>query len=223
MRPYLDLNKKCDKFVKKSSRLRQDVANAQHLSFRERDRVVGYSVLQFHNLWGSYCRSIALSAYYGAKDCTGVKTNISVPSGLSSGCINIEEYIYEMTLHCKPFLRRRYNRPPIQSRDEPAWHNIDTLYNGLNFFSYSNLHAVDSARSFYSGVLRHFTDARNFYAHKKKGTNFKLLKTIRQEYPVSFSYDEHATDILYKRPRGYASPLILYWMDVIRSGAYLMT
>ncbi|MDI4636720.1 MULTISPECIES: hypothetical protein [Halomonadaceae] len=221
MRPSSHLNKSYNKFLKKSNRLRDDVVKAQSLSFRERDLVLGYTVLQFHNLWAAYCRTIALSAYYKANSSSG-KTSFSVPASARTNCRDLESYIYDFTILCKPFLAKKNPSPPIQSRLEPAWHNIDILYDGLSWFSYSNINGVDAARSFYNGVTNHVTAARNFYAHKKKDTNEKLVSLVRREYTVAFSHDEHVTDILFKRPRGEATPLAVYWIDVVKSGAGLM-
>lgn len=221
MRPSAHLKKSCNKFLKKSNRLREGLIDAQSLSFRERDLVLGYSILQFHNLWSAYCRTIALSAYYNSKGSVG-RTSFSIPASARTKCGDLESFLYDFTIACKPGLARNNPAPPILPRLEPAWHNIDILHDGLARFSYSNIGGITAARGFYQGVTGHITAARNFYAHKKKDTNEKLVSLVRREYTLAFSHDDHVTDILFKRPKGETTPLAVYWIDVVKSGAVLM-
>jgi hypothetical protein len=83
------------------------------------------------------------------------------------------------------------------TRDEPTWHDSNTLIKLANAYSFSNKSDIQTAFTFGFTAHRNFVVFRNYYAHRNAGTKFKAQK-MGTHY--SIRTNQHPTEVLLSSP-----------------------
>jgi hypothetical protein len=83
------------------------------------------------------------------------------------------------------------------TRDEPTWHDVNTLIKLATTYSFSNLTDIKEAFSFGFTAHRNLIVFRNYYGHRNQGT-----KTKAQNMAINYGIQtkQHPTKILLDYP-----------------------
>jgi hypothetical protein len=179
-----------------------------------RDRLTAYCIVETHNLWFTYSRSLYISSSLGARSASGGRVSVSkVPRPQST-----QEAIGHAIRRCK-FNRYKGGRQPWTWLDEPSWAKPNTLLDALDEVGASNYPTVSAALGQINSQfsLAHLGEVRNFYSHRGEDTAMRVRR-IALAYAVSPSVSPtqflHSTAATANGSR--AQPIILDWMDETR-------
>jgi hypothetical protein len=226
VKPSRDLRRLQDSAVSRVARLRDSVEECitsplvQRSS--ERDRYVAQGIIELHNLWYQFSRSLYLSSAFRARDGAGsrialakVGTATSVNDALTHAIRRNKIMAYK---------KKAAKAAPMWSwSDEPPWASSRVLLSALDEIGASNYQTVAAGLSTQTAVAPHLTKVRNFYAHRSKGTRTNLGGVFNayllpgNEHP-SVSLLRHARSAGVPRPQ----PLILDWVDDIAGAITLV-
>jgi hypothetical protein len=162
-----------------------------------------YCVIEAHNTWSNFAKCYYISCAFNARTSSRKKisTTISVSNmndaiGLAITCIYPKQ---------KPNSVGLWHR-----RQEPIWHEPNTLIRACGNLGCSNHGDVIAAFSSGSYVFNDFPTFRNFYAHRSKET---LLAAQRNAPKHGISATFRPSQILIERPLGSPNPLLLTYID----------
>lgn len=184
-------------------KIRRLAALALKSSDIDKERLIGYVAIEALNTWDNFLRAYYLSCTINCKTITGTKiTNTIGPSsfndaiGSSIRCLSINKHPNALGL---------WNR-----RDEPKWHDIGSFLKICQNLGVSNINDIRSALSTGSKVYTDLLTIRNFYAHRNKDSEQKVMN-IAPHYSISATF--RPTKILCSNPLGRPQPLILDLID----------
>lgn len=86
------------------------------------------------------------------------------------------------------------------TRDEPAWHDSNTIIKIASYYSFSNKNDINTAFSFGFTAHKNLVVFRNYYAHRNRGTKQKA-QNIASQYGIRTN--QHPTEILLDYPLSY--------------------
>ena len=95
-------------------------------------------------------------------------------------------------------------------RDEPTWHDPQTLLRVGHAERFSHLSDIQAAFSAGYRFYVHLPVFRNYFAHRNKDTKYAAA-SIGPQYGISAT--KRPSQILLTRPLNRPQPLILEWMD----------
>jgi hypothetical protein len=170
---------------------------------REHDRNLAWVTIESLNLWSEFCRAYFLSCLRSAQLESGVQVVCKRNTGYS-----FEQAIGSI-LHS---LNRRV--PPagkLTRRDEPTWHEPQSLITGCTNMDTSNLSQVQAALSIGSPVFTHLPTCRNFFAHRNDDTAMKVLTLGQSSYSMFSTH--HPSEVLTRPAYGRPQSLILDFID----------
>ena len=168
-----------------------------------RDRLVSHVCINTQNLWAEFCRAYALSTVYQPVRLGGQSIVLGDPAVTRE-----EEVVAAAVRLCKANV---YARGKWTRRDEPAWHDPNTLLRTLEALQVSNAQELRNAFSLGSSVFEDLPVFRNFYAHRSEYT---AVKAGRIAYKYGIPRLEQPTEVLCSSS-ARAQPLIVEWMDDI--------
>ena len=173
-----------------------------NLSASDEDKLLGHVVIEGLNTWSNFQRAYFLSCVLRAWKEDGLRITLSNPTvrTLTDGmgiCMQT----------CKPWI---WARGTWQRRDEPPWHDPQTLIRATNAIGCSHNVQIVAAFSTGTSVFAHLPTFRNFYAHRNDDTARKA-RVLALQYSISSSLQP--TQILLSRSYGSPQPLVLDWFD----------
>ena len=204
MRSTRDLGRLASRVAARCDGYRHLAAVARETEVSVRDRLVAHVCINMQNSWAEFCRAYTLSV-------------ILEPIRLGGSVIILGEAGVKtehdvMATVMRRFRRRVYNRGGWRRRDEPAWHDPNTLLRTFEDLKASNVGDIRGALSLGSSVFDDLPVFRNFYAHRSEHTAVKARR-IADKYGIPRL--EHPTEILCRVPLQAAQPVILEWIDDI--------
>jgi hypothetical protein len=168
----------------------------------EVDRVIAYVTIESLNLWSSFARSYYLSYVFSAKRDNHTKVTIGV-----LGVRTTEEAIDFAVRRMKPKFRVG---GPWRRRDEPTWHDPNTLQVLCSSLVVSNLTQIYAAFSYQTDVFMYLPTIRNFFAHRNDDTAGKVA-TIARSYGIETKL--RPSEILCSRAVGRPQNVLLDWIS----------
>jgi hypothetical protein len=167
----------------------------------EREPLITDTVINTANSWSNFLRAYYVSCVFG----TRTKSALNVKSAALFIDVNaaIGFAILEFTPHAAPNVFGVWHR-----RDEPPWHDPNTLLHLADVLGFQNLATIQAA---FSLGLRVFIDlpvVRNFYAHRNQGTE-RAAQNIAANYGIPSS---RPTQILFTNPLLRPQALVFEWL-----------
>jgi hypothetical protein len=170
--------------------------------------MLAYVVIEALNVWVHYCRCFYIATALGAKDSAGQRVAISPPVAITSADDAIVLAVHRVR-------RRLRGLPgPFAPLDEPRWHKPNEFLKVMRELSPSNLGDVQRALSLQPQTLQHLPTVRNFYAHRAQDTADRV-RSLAPRYSVASSASP--SEFLCSRQPGRPQPIVLDWLDDVRS------
>ena len=167
---------------------------------------ISFVTIELQSLLSNFCRSYYLSAVL--HPCSEGGTRVTCHHSISS----FDAAIDAAMKACKPSwwrpspVPRHWNR-----RDEPPWHQPDTLLKSSREISHSYYSNISAALSLPTSVFSHLVVFRNFFAHRSDSTCQEAINVAIRHYSI-FS-KKHPVSILLAPALGRPQELILDWID----------
>lgn len=169
-------------------------------SFRDKDRLVTYVIIEATNLWVSYARSFYLSCALGVTDGSGSRIRGSTTPPDEDAALRFAIRVV------KP------NATPgaiITRREEPAWHDVGVFLKVLSALGAPNLAHVSAALALAPDPFQHMQTFRNFYAHRNQET-VNLAGRLAARYGAART--AHPTAILMSFPPRRTQTVLGGWL-----------
>jgi hypothetical protein len=197
-------------FVRQLSRLRYDVVLARGCKVnRERESRITFAVVNLLNSWANFVRAYYLSCAFGTKTKSAI--NVLPTNHFFDLNAAIGFAIATFTPYSSPNTAGVWHR-----RNEPPWHDLNTLLRLATSLNFQNLAKIQSAMSLNVRVFSHLPVVRNFYAHRNQGTA-DAAQRISTQYGIPSNY--LATRFLFTNPIRRPQPLIFEWIDELQISA----
>ncbi len=174
-------------------------------STRKHDPIVSYATIEALNLWTEFVRCYYLSCVLSARRTNGVRVRI-----FTTGVRTAEDAINFAISRLKPTLKKAR---PWRRRDEPSWHDPNTLLRLSEALGYSNLAEVRAAFAYPTRAFHDLPTVRNFFAHRNEETARKAVN-IARSYGLSTLL--RPSDILVSVSPGRPQSVLGDWLDDIR-------
>ena len=201
-------------FVRQLARLRYDVKQAMTCKFnRDREALVTFVVLNLLNSWSNFVRSYYFSCAFGTRTKSAIKVFPVNQFPDYNSAIGFA--IRAFTPYSLPNTAGIWHR-----RNEPPWHDLNTLLRLATSLNFQNLAKIQSAMSLNVRVFIHLPTVRNFYAHRNQGTSDAARK-IAVQYGIPSNY--LTTRFLFSNPIRRPQPLIFEWIDELQISADYLT
>lgn len=169
-----------------------------------RERAVSFTAINLLNGWSNFQRAYFVCCLLGTKSpLTGTITSSESSSPLTSN-----QAIGKAINHFRPLALPKTNGE-WDSRDEPTWHDSNTLLQLAQAYSFSNLADIQTAFTFGFTAHKDLVVFRNYYGHKNKSTKTKA-QSLASKYLISSNI--HPSIILLSAPNAAPnSSLIEMW------------
>ena len=170
-----------------------------------KERLISHVCINTQNTWAEFCRAYAMSTALNPTRLGGEAiilsdTTVRSESDVVSAAVRLlRGHVYQ---------RGRWKR-----RDEPPWHDPNTLLLTLDGVGASNSEEIRTAFSLGSRVFEDLPVFRNFYAHRSEHT---AMKARRIAYKYGIPMLRRPTEIICRAtPRAPQQPVVLEWIDDI--------
>jgi hypothetical protein len=191
-------------------RLRELAVTALPMPFSERDRRLCYVSIEALNTWSEFVRSYILSCVNNPQRVNRAQVTHSNGALRSHGDV----------LHAAVRLMKGAQKPaPKRRRDEPAWHDIQTLLKTCAVLGCSHIADVQNAVSIGTKTFDHLPTLRNYYAHRNHESKRKACQ-LAVKYAIARV--PHPTLLLSTPLPRRPQPLIADWIDDLRSVAQML-
>lgn len=177
--------------------------------FNKINQEISYVTIELHTAYSNFARSYFLSCVIKPVARSGIR--ITCDPAITSFIDAIDASMKA----CKNsiWLRANGNKNWSQ-RDEPAWHQTNTLMNSCQEISCSNQANIINALSVPTHAFQDLTKFRNFFAHRNKST-MSIALNLASQYSIPVSHNFHPSKILCMSAYGRTQSLILDWIDDI--------
>ena len=174
-----------------------------------------YVVIETLTTWTNFCRSYYLSCSVGrARQLRGTYVTHS-----RSNIVDEHDALIEAIAEVKPnILPRVQQSPRIRARDEPNWHDKQTLVRLSSRMQFSNNPDIVVAFSYPSTFMSDLPTVRNFFAHRCYNTARKVENLAKTNYGLTEL--GHPSDLINKVITGRAESLIVEWLIDMRKIGY---
>lgn len=174
------------------------------------DRLVSYAVVEALNTWASFARAYYLSCcVYQARRASG--TNVTLTGATITSTIDALFWAASVVKGAK--------KPPIDRRQEPAWHDPNTLLKTFTVLNVSNLNQVQAAFSYSTSAFDYLPTVRNFFAHRNDDTMRKVRDVARH---LGINPNQRACEIVCSAIAGRHQNVLADWLDDLRNVAVLL-
>jgi len=174
------------------------------------DRLVSYAVVEALNTWASFARAYYLSCcVHHARRASGAKVTYT-----GAPITNTIDALFWATR-----VMKGAKRPPIDRRQEPAWHDPNTLLKTFAALNVSNLGQVQAAFSYSTTVFAYLPTIRNFFAHRNDETMHKVRDVARH---LGINPNQRACEIVCSAIAGRPQNILADWLDDLRNVAVLL-
>ena len=171
--------------------------------------MVTHCIVELHNLWIGFSRSLYLSSAFGARDGLGRRIQLEAIATADS----VDEALTHAIRRTKPNTYRR-GSPPWNWADEPSWGSPKILLDSLDEIGASNRQIVSNGLSTLTSVFTHLPRFRNFYAHRNEDTA-RGLGGVLMNYGIAADMHASVALLVAAQIRGVQrpQPLLLDWVD----------
>lgn len=174
------------------------------------DRLVSYTTMEALNMWGSFSRAYYLSCcLYQARRTTGARVTLA-----TGGITNTLDALFFAAR-----VMRGAKRPPINRRQEPAWHDPNTLLKTFAVLNVSNLNQIQAAFSYSTSAFAHLPTIRNCFAHRNDETMYKVRDVARN---LGVNPNQRACEIMCSALAGRPQNILADWLDDLRNVSVLL-
>ena len=188
--------------------------NSLHPSLELEERMT-FSVVNLLNTWANFQRAYFICCLLGTSS-SSLKKITSNQNGIVS---SPNDAIGKAILHFTPNRTVRSNGM-WDTRDEPTWHDSNTLLTLSTAFNFSNDLDIKTAFTFGFTAHKNLVVFRNYYAHKNRGTKDKS-QAIAIQYLIP--QRSHPTTILRATPSTSPSMnLIQLWTEELTQTVELL-
>lgn len=180
---------------------------------RESDVRVSYATINLLNCWANFVRNYYLSCALG----TRTKGAVPVHCAIRFATVNdaLGRAIQKFRPSATPKTSGEWDR-----RDEPAWHDSNTLLRLAEDPGLSNRYSIEAALSLGSRVFIDLPTMRNYFAHRNQST-YRAAVSIGANYGIPVR-DRHPIEILLSRPLRRPQLLLYDWIDDIQTTVELL-
>lgn len=188
-------------------RATRPLAGISNNSFPEsRERAVSFTAINLLNSWSNFQRTYFVSCLLGTK--SPLAGTITSSESSSIPPLTPNQAIGKAVNHFRPSATPKANGE-WDSRDEPTWHDSNTLLQLAQVYSFSNLADIQTAFTFGFTAHKDLVVFRNYYGHKNKSTRTKA-QSLASRYLISSN--SHPSLILLSAPNAAPnSSLIEMW------------
>lgn len=167
----------------------------------QRELLISPLVINTLNTWALFNRAYYVSCLMGAKNGSG--TIVTSSHSLSKLSVNdaIGLAIKATNPKAKPTASGLWD-----TRDEPTWHDVNTLLKLATTYSFSNLSDIQAAFTFGFTAHKNLIVFRNYYGHRNQGTK-KKAQNMAAAYGIKTN--QHPTEILLDSPLTSPGVLLL--------------
>lgn len=191
-------------------RLKSLALVALPMSFAERDRRLCYVAIEALNTWSEFVRAYVLSCVLHPERINNPQITLSNQGIRSSSDV----------LHAAVRLMRGGTKPPPKTRrDEPAWHDVQTLMKTCGYMGCSHIADVHRALSIPTMAFDHLPTLRNYYAHRNPESKQKACDLAAKYAIASVA---HPTVLAASTAPHRPQPLIADWIDDLCIAAELL-
>lgn len=157
-----------------------------------RELLISPLIINTLNTWALFNRAYYVCCLMGTKSGSG--TFITSSHSLSGLSVNdaIGHAIIAINPKTTPMASGLWD-----TRDEPTWHDVNTLLKLAATYSFSNLSDIQSAFTFGFTAHRDLAVFRNYYGHRNLGTKTKA-QNMAATYGIKTN--QHPTEILLDSP-----------------------
>jgi hypothetical protein len=171
MGPRRDLRRLQQSGLRRVAKLRELAADANAASSQaDREIRLAWTLIEMHNLWHGFCRSLFLSSALRAWDGTGKRVAIAAAPAPKS----VEQAVGLAIQRVNPSRYGNGTRTRWTWFDEPKWQEPATLLNCLRAVGADNISVVTRGLTLPTRTLTDLPTFRNFYAHRNRSTASKV-------------------------------------------------
>lgn len=185
--------------IKRSTRALSDTSSPQFAAPSEEKFT--FSVVNLLNSWANFQRTYFICCLLGVKSASSK----SIISNQSGSVTTSNDAIGKAILHFTP-ARVPRSTGIWDTRDEPTWHDSNTLIRLSTAFAFSNDEDIQTAFTFGFTAHKNLVTFRNYYAHKNQGTK-KKAQAIANQYLIPQHL--HPTAVLLETPSTVTSTNLL--------------
>jgi hypothetical protein len=160
----------------------------------EGDRAVAYVTIEAVNAWASFSRAFYISCALQAYTANGARVSVKVP-GLKTS----QDALLLAMQKLKGFKKTAFRR-----RDEPGWHDVNSVITMATHLGASNLSAITAAFGYSTQAFLCLPTLRNFFAHRNSDTCGKCVSLAAS---IAVPPARRPADILLHR--NYSKPMNL--------------
>ncbi len=207
MHPARNFNILHKSVSKRLSRLRLIASQAclrPQNEFSETNREISFVTIELHTTIANFTRSYFLSCILNPKSKSGTRITCN------PGIVSYTDAIDASMKACKNSVWRKSPGINWSRRDEPPWHQSNTLISSCHEISCSYQANILTAFAVPTTVFNGLTIFRNFYAHRNENT-VNLVRNLAISYGISAA--GHPTQILCSAAYGRPQSMILDWID----------
>jgi len=194
------------------SRLRNlaDSASTRPASeFSRTNMEISFVSIELHTTIANFSRAYFLSCTLNPLTMTGRRVNCHSLIASYLDAIDASMKACKLSIWRKSSGTKTWDR-----RDEPPWHQPETLIKSCQEIGCSHHSDILTAFAIPTQVFGHLTKFRNFYAHRNQST-IDIAKNLATSYSIPTTM--HPTQILRSSAYGRYQPLILDWVDDVRN------
>jgi hypothetical protein len=188
--------------LKRLKTFRGEIERCPRPLTKEGDWLVATIAIETLNLWASFARAYYLSCCLRTKRVAGGKVGIA-----AAGINGAGQAIHFAIQQLKPWL---HAGPPWHRRDEPVWHDPQTLLKLSAAIGASNLAQIQAAFGYRTRVFVDLPVFRNFFAHRNDESAGRA--STRARY-YRLSSQLRPAEILCMAAPGRPQRLMADWLD----------
>jgi hypothetical protein len=203
VRPHYDLRHLCRSANSRLLWLRGKVSSLNLENCDKWDETVAFVAIESLNVWSSFVRTYYLSWFLKPRTISGYKIS----------CVNFFCKFDDALIFAVQLLRPQKGQVRVPTRrEEPTWHDPQTLLKLASVVGVSNYNRITAALSFGATYPASLPTIRNFYAHRNKETFGKVQNMAVQ---LGGRFGLHPTQILCDNLPMHSKNLISEWLDEI--------
>lgn len=207
MRPARRFDKLLRMAGRRLARLRAHAAIGldRGTSRSDRDKHLGFVILEAQNVWANFIRSYLLSLLVTPKRINGGRVSLGNKAIVTPGDL----------LHLAAKAAKGPIAPAPTTRREELGHDVNVLVRTCSALQPSNETDVHSALSVQARVFYDLPTFRNFYAHRNEESAKKAIELARQQYLITGA--RHPTEALSSPAMRRPQALVLDWLDEMQA------
>lgn len=199
-RSYVVLNRVVQRRL---TRLRDLTMQAAALNAPEANRILTFATVETLSAWSEFSRHYVLSLALAPICRSGRRARVGVTG------VNAPADVLALAMRRLRPLRKPSASGAWARRDEPPWHDPNSLLVCATELRVSNLSEIRGALSIGTGALRDLAVFRNFFGHRNAYT-YRSAADLAIQYGIPTG---HPATILLSRPLARPYPLLAEWID----------